>query len=160
MTAGAEPPSASACGICELIERAAAGKLHTVAELPHSWVILGDAQFYRGYCVMLAKRHVTELHLLERADALGLFDELIKLGEAIWNVTKPSKLNYECLGNQEPHVHWHLFPRQARDPRRLEPVWARPESERKVPLPDAERRSLIDALRNELGRLLPASRLP
>ncbi|MGH8014430.1 MAG: HIT family protein [Candidatus Binataceae bacterium] len=160
MTLVTKHPGASACGICALIERVASGQFaDTVAELPHSWIILGDAQFYRGYCVMLAKRHVTELHLFERADALALFDELMALGEAISNATNPLKLNYECLGNQQPHVHWHVFPRQAHDSRHLEPVWTRPESERKVRLSDADRRSLVDALRGELNRLLPGLRL-
>ena len=39
-----------ACGICALIERCRAGNFTDfVAEMPHSFVILGDAQFYRGY---------------------------------------------------------------------------------------------------------------
>ena len=35
----------------------------------------------------------------------------------------PHKLNYELLGNQVPHLHWHLFARSADDPNRLAPVW-------------------------------------
>ncbi|MGH7931818.1 MAG: HIT family protein, partial [Candidatus Binataceae bacterium] len=128
MTAESTPAGGRPCGICALIERAASRNFaDSVAELPHSWVILGDAQFYRGYCVMLAKRHATELHLMTPADAHALFEEVVALGHAIANVVKPIKLNYECLGNLEPHVHWHIFPRQAEDARRLEPVWVRPE---------------------------------
>ncbi|MEI7686422.1 MAG: HIT domain-containing protein, partial [Planctomycetota bacterium] len=33
------------------------------------------------------------------------------------------KLNVESLGNQVPHLHWHLFPRRADDPDRLKAVW-------------------------------------
>jgi hypothetical protein len=36
---------------------------------------------------------------------------------------RPHKLNYELLGNQVPHLHWHLFPRYLDDPQRLQPVW-------------------------------------
>ena len=32
-------------------------------------------------------------------------------------------MNYELLGNQVPHLHWHLFPRYAHDPDVLKPVW-------------------------------------
>ena len=35
----------------------------------------------------------------------------------------PLKLNVESLGNQVPHLHWHLFPRRADDPEKLKPVW-------------------------------------
>lgn len=33
------------------------------------------------------------------------------------------KINYELLGNQLPHIHWHLIPRLSQDPAPLEPVW-------------------------------------
>lgn len=142
------------CGICALIERCRAGSFpDLVAELAHSFVILGDAQFYRGYCVVLAKRHIHELHLMAPAQAHALFDELLAVGRAIAAVARPLKLNYECLGNLEPHVHWHVFPRYAADALRAAPVWVRPESERKAAaLTDSERRELIAALRSELGR--------
>lgn len=141
------------CGICALIERCRAGGFpDLIAELPHSYVILGDAQFYRGYCVMLAKRHIHELHLMAPAQAHELFGELIALGQAIAAVTRPLKLNYECLGNIEPHVHWHVFPRYEADPLRAAPVWVRPEAERKLALEDSDRQGLIRELGAELRR--------
>jgi diadenosine tetraphosphate (Ap4A) HIT family hydrolase len=147
------------CGICALIDRARTGAFaDSIAELPRSWLILGDAQFYRGYCVLLAKHHVTELHQMPRGEAHEILDELLAVGKAIANVVRPLKLNYECLGNQEPHVHWHVFPRFAEDPLRLQPVWLRGENERKVILDDDERHRLIAILRDELARLLPAAR--
>lgn len=153
-----DAPSARPCGICALIGRAAARFDDFIAELPRSWLILGDAQFYRGYTVLLAKRHVNEIHLMPRGEAHELLDELLAAGKALSAVVQPHKLNYECLGNQEPHVHWHVFPRSADDPMRLTPVWLRPESERKLALPDDERRALIASLRSELARLIPAGR--
>ena len=160
----AMPPDAEVsqprpCGICAIIERVAARRFGDfIAELPRSWLILGDAQFYRGYCVLLAKRHASEIHLMPRGEAHELLDELLAVGKALSAVVHPLKLNYECLGNQEPHVHWHVFPRYAEDPMRLAPVWLRPEAERKVALPDADRQALIASLRGELARLLPAAR--
>jgi len=154
-----ETDAARPCGICALIERARSGSFDDfVAELPRSWLILGDAQFYRGYCVLLAKRHASEPFLMPRGEVHELLDELLAVGKALSAVVKPLKLNYECLGNQEPHVHWHVFPRYREDPQRLAPVWLRPESERKVPLQDSDRRALIAALRTEIIRLVPAAR--
>ena len=148
-----------ACGICAIAGRITAGTFGDfVAELPRSWLILGDAQFYRGYCVLLAKRHVTEMHLMARGEAHELLDELLAVGKTLERVVKPLKLNYECLGNQEPHVHWHVFPRDAADPMRLAPVWLREEGERKVRLADDDRRELIGTLRAELVRILPTAR--
>jgi diadenosine tetraphosphate (Ap4A) HIT family hydrolase len=129
-----------------------------IAELPRSWLILGDAQFYRGYCVLLTKRHVTEPHLMPRAEAHELLDELLAVGKTLDVVVQPLKLNYECLGNQEPHVHWHVFPRSANDSMRLQPIWSRSEKERHMPLEDFDRRAVIAAIRAELMRILPTAR--
>jgi diadenosine tetraphosphate (Ap4A) HIT family hydrolase len=149
-----------ACGICSIIERIRAGSFPDwVAELPRSWMILGDAQFYPGYCVLLAKRHVTELHAMPRGEAHELLDEVLAAGRTLAEVFKPLRLNYECLGNQEPHVHWHIFPRYLDDPMRLAPVWLRPEAERKVSLDESARVELITAIRRELVRRLPTARI-
>ncbi len=45
------------------------------------------------------------------------------LARAIEDCFRPHKLNYELLGNQVPHLHWHLFPRYSHDPEALKPVW-------------------------------------
>src|SRR5215469_7124832 len=148
------------CGICSIIEKIRDGvSPDWVAELPRSWLILGDAQFYRGYCVLLAKRHVSEMHLMPRGEAHEVLDELIAIGRTIERLLSPLKLNYECLGNQEPHVHWHVFPRYAVDPMRLAPVWQRPEVERKALLEHGARSELIAAIRSELIRRLPTARI-
>ena len=154
------PPDTSArpCGICALIGQAAARHSDFIAELPRSWLVLGDAQFYRGYCVLLAKRHVSEIHLMPRGEAHELLDEMLAVGKAVTAVVHPLKLNYECLGNLEPHVHWHVFPRFADDSMRLSPVWLRSESERKLALSPSDRGALISSIRAELARLLPAGR--
>jgi len=147
------------CGICRLIERIRTGAFPDfVAELPHSFVILGDRQFYRGYCIAFAKLHATELHLMPPAEARALFDETVAVGEAIAAVVKPVKLNHECLGNAEPHVHWHIFPRYAGDPMRHAPIWVRPETEIKIALKERDRDELVAALRSELARLVPQAR--
>jgi diadenosine tetraphosphate (Ap4A) HIT family hydrolase len=152
--------AAGACGICSIIDRIHRGSFPDwVAELPRSWLTLGDAQFYRGYCVLLAKRHVTELHAMPRAEAHELLDEILAVGRTLAEVLNPLKLNYECLGNQEPHVHWHIFPRYVDDPMRLAPVWQRPEAERKKPLENSARVELISAIRRELVRRLPTARI-
>jgi diadenosine tetraphosphate (Ap4A) HIT family hydrolase len=144
------------CGICALIARIRSGTFDDlVAELPSSYLILGDAQFYRGYCVMLAKRHATELFLMPTDEARALLDDMRLTAEAIAAATGPWKMNYECLGNQEAHIHWHLFPRYESDELRTSPVWLRPESERKVPLAGADRVSLLAALREQVAARFP-----
>jgi diadenosine tetraphosphate (Ap4A) HIT family hydrolase len=151
------------CGICAGIERIRAGKFPDfIAELDNSYVILGDAQFYRGYCILFAKHHARELFQLPRAEALGLFDEVRSVGEAIFTVVKPLKLNYECLGNTEPHVHWHIFPRYQSEEEELRrgPIWVRPAAERTRSLEERDQRALMASLRAEIVKLIPTARIP
>ena len=151
------------CLICNGIEEIKAGEFRDlVAELKGSYVILGDQQFYRGYCILFAKLHVTELYLMPADAARLLFDETRLTAEAIAAVVKPRKMNYECLGNSVPHVHWHLVPRQASEADELKrgPIWLRPESQRKVALGEDDRRALIGVIRKELAVRLPDARIP
>ena len=133
-----------------------------IAELKSCYVILGDQQFYRGYCVLLAKLHATELYLMPADGARLLSDEMRLVAEAIAAVVKPWKMNYECLGNSEPHVHWHLLPRNENEPDEMRrvPVWLRPESERKVTLDENDRRALIASIRSQLAIRFPDARIP
>jgi diadenosine tetraphosphate (Ap4A) HIT family hydrolase len=94
-----------------------------VWQFPHSVALLGTWQFYHGYCVLVARRHATELSQLSADERRGYLDEMCRVAAAIEQAFRPHKLNYELLGNQVPHLHWHLFPRSADDPGRLQPVW-------------------------------------
>jgi diadenosine tetraphosphate (Ap4A) HIT family hydrolase len=44
--------------------------------------------------------------------------------EAVFKAFKPSKLNYELLGNKDKHMHWHLYPRYKNDPDPKRPIWS------------------------------------
>jgi diadenosine tetraphosphate (Ap4A) HIT family hydrolase len=94
-----------------------------VWRFPHSVALLGPWQRYHGYCVLVARTHAVELSGLADAERRAYLDEMCTLARAIETGFRPHKLNYELLGNQVPHLHWHLFPRYADDPERLHPVW-------------------------------------
>src|SRR5713226_2914345 len=94
-----------------------------VAELTTGYVVLGDFQVFRGYTLFLCKQHIPELHLLEPNFRLKFLDEMSLVGQAVFDCFQPKKLNYELLGNSEPHLHWHLFPRHKDDPIPQSPVW-------------------------------------
>ena len=144
-----------------MIDRIKAGTFAgLVAELPHSYIILGGEQFYRGYCVMLAKLHATELYLMPVEEARALSDEMRLVAEAIAGATHPWKMNYSCLGNQEPHVHWHLHPRYESDELRTVPTWLRPEAERKISLTKDDERELLAQLRTQIAARIPDARFP
>jgi diadenosine tetraphosphate (Ap4A) HIT family hydrolase len=93
-----------------------------VWNFPHSVAVLGPWQYFTGYCLLVSRKHASELSELG-TDRAAFLEEMATLAGAIEACFQPHKLNYELLGNQVPHLHWHLFPRSAADPDRLRPVW-------------------------------------
>lgn len=131
-----------------------------VWSFPHSVALLGTHQFYRGYCVLVSRHHARELSGLTDEVRRAYLEEMCLLARAIEQAFRPHKLNYELLGNQVPHLHWHLFPRSQDDPDVLNPVWLALERaktnadlRRQLEQEPQERPSLCAALEQELSRL-------
>lgn len=99
------------------------GAADVVWRFPNSVALLGNWQFYQGYCIVVSRRHATELNELPAAERRAYLDEMCLVAQAIQTCYRPHKLNYELLGNQVPHLHWHLFPRYLDDPDRQSAVW-------------------------------------
>ncbi len=102
--------------LCEKIEMIKKGE-HPgfVHEFESSYLVVGDHQFYDGYCLLITKTCVRELHELDRDEYNNVCDELYLASVAINKAFKPWKLNHMCLGNQDPHIHWHILPRYESD---------------------------------------------
>src|SRR5262245_61930940 len=115
---------ATDCPLCRRLTAVDQGQDEDVVwRFPHSVALLGPWQFYHGYCVLVARRHAAELSQLDAAGRRAFLDEMCLVALAIEETFRPHKLNYELLGNQVPHLHWHLFPRYVEDAERLKPVW-------------------------------------
>ena len=85
----------------------------------------------------------------EVADAYLVRAEIQRgLSVVVWrgrHVVEPVELNYDVLGNSSPHLHTHLVPRYADDPR---PGWPFPFPEQDPPpMPDERLRADVEALR-------------
>jgi len=113
------------CSICKRIELIDQGLYpRFIAELESGFVCLGDHQLYPGYCLFLCKDHVRELPRLNDDRCRLYLWEMSRLARAILSACSPRKLNYEMLGNQDAHLHWHLFPRYQNDSQPHKPVWS------------------------------------
>ena len=99
---------------------------HFIADLGLSLAYLHDDQFFPGWTVLLFKRHATELFHLAPTERIQLMEEVSRLTKVLAETFQARKMNYELLGNERPHIHWHLIPRLAHDPAPLEPVWSVP----------------------------------
>lgn len=101
---------------------------HFIADLGLSKVYLHDDQFFPGWAVVVFQRHATELFHLAPTERFQLIEEVNRVADISAQVYQAKKMNYELLGNQLPHIHWHIIPRLAGDPAPLEPVWRVPHS--------------------------------
>jgi diadenosine tetraphosphate (Ap4A) HIT family hydrolase len=107
---------------------------------------LQRADVQRGYTVVVWRgRHVAEPTELEPEEAAAFWLELVLVGRVLERRFAPVKMNYEVLGNTLPHLHAHVLPRYADDPR---PGWPFPfpEDER-PPQDEAVFRADVEALR-------------
>ncbi|MDA8201582.1 MAG: hypothetical protein M0Z49_02250 [Chloroflexi bacterium] len=111
--------------IADRVELARRGANDTViCRLPSGWAVLGDVQFLLGYCLLLADPVVANLNDLDDPHRARFLGDMTRLGDAILRVTSADRINYEILGNSEPELHAHVFPRYANEPsdlRRLPP---------------------------------------
>ncbi len=96
---------------------------HFIADLGLSKAYLHDDQFFPGWTVVVFKRHATELFHLAPTERIQLMEEVSRIAKVLGEIFDAHKVNYELLGNQLPHIHWHVIPRLKNDPAPLEPVW-------------------------------------
>lgn len=79
------------------------------------------------------------------------------VAEAVSNVFKPDKMNYELLGNGCSHIHWHLYPRVKGDTPIVSSVYQLPNSvlfDESTRPSDEVRKDYINKIKNEIERLL------
>ena len=112
--------------ITERVSQARAGiNPMVLCRLASGWAVIGDVQFLPGYCLLLPDPVVPSLNDLTETERVVFLSDMTRIGDAILRVTGARRINYEILGNAEPELHAHIFPRFADEPeeRRQRPVW-------------------------------------
>jgi diadenosine tetraphosphate (Ap4A) HIT family hydrolase len=108
---------------------------------------LQKAGIQRGYSIVIWRgRHVAEPTELTETEAAAYWWDVLRAGRALEQHLRPVKMNYDLLGNSLPHLHTHVVPRYAEDPR---PGWPFPFPEHEPPPhPEDELRADAAALRS------------
>ena len=129
-----------------------------IAELTEGIVLLGDNQGLPGWCVLVLKDHREHLAELDHDRQAQVWGDVARVAAAIRSVFPasgrgggPPRINYECLGNLVPHIHWHVIPRHADDPEPTKAVWVWPDERLRGSMTDAERAELVLKLRGAMG---------
>ena len=90
--------------------------MRLVADLSVTWAYLQASASFRGYCILVLKRHAVELDDLSADERRALMEDIARVARAVRAVCRPRKINYEILGNMVPHIHVHIIPRYEADP--------------------------------------------
>lgn len=138
--------SAEACPACAGLWPAPEQR---IADCGTSIAYLHDDQFFPGWTVLVLKRHATELWQLEPGERAALIEEVSRMARALGTAFDAVKVNYELLGNQVGHIHWHLIPRRADDPAPRLPVWTVEHAPRRLAAHDLAGR--VSAIVAHLG---------
>lgn len=112
------------CALCDRIQKTKINDYpYLIHEFKHSYLYLGEHQYYKGYCVLVTKEHYREMTDLPAITRNEFFQEMMKVHEVIEKVFRPQKMNMCSLGNVVSHMHWHFFPRYAEDDNFKNPPW-------------------------------------
>lgn len=119
------------------IGAALAGSNPTVlARLPEAFAAIGDVQWLPGYCVLLTDAPaVTRLSDLPRQRRLRYLESIDVLATGVERACAAAdaefrRVNIEILGNTDPFLHTHIWPRYGWEPIEIvgRPVWLYPQS--------------------------------
>ncbi|HUL95488.1 MAG TPA: HIT family protein [Usitatibacter sp.] len=93
-------------------------------------VVRVDEPDYPGFVRVILGRHATEMSDLDEGERQRLMAVVFAVEAAVRETMQAEKMNLASLGNQTPHVHWHVIPRFRDDRHFPGPVWAAPRRER------------------------------
>ncbi|MFJ5829465.1 diadenosine tetraphosphate hydrolase [Streptomyces sp. NPDC093089] len=104
--------------------------------LTSGFAVIGDVQFLPGYSVLLVDDpDVQRLSDLPRSKRLSFLSDMDRLGEAVEHACRrldPAfrRVNLEILGNKDPFLHAHVWPRFDWEPADVvsAPVWLYPRA--------------------------------
>ncbi len=87
-----------------------------ISRVTSGWLVLGDVQFLRGYSLLLPDPVIPALNALDQQGRIQFLHDMAVLGDALLEVTEACRINYQILGNLEPALHAHVFPRYLTEP--------------------------------------------
>ncbi|AEG94235.1 HIT family protein [Ramlibacter tataouinensis] len=136
------------CPLCE----SAGGEL--VATGAHFRLIRADEAGFPAFYRLVWGDHVAEFSDLAADERQHCMEAVAAAERLVREHLSPDKVNLAALGNQVPHLHWHLIARFRWDSHFPSPVWAaaqRPAPADKLAALQARLPALDQALRQRLA---------
>lgn len=87
-------------------------------------VIAVDDSGLPGFCRVIWQAHVGEMTDLDQSDRDHLMHAVFAVERSLRQCLDPDKINLASLGNQVPHLHWHIVPRWRDDSYFPDSIWS------------------------------------
>lgn len=116
-------------------------------------LLLVDNANYPGFCRVVWHDHVKEMTDLSVDERQEFMAAVWAVESVVRKVMQPHKINLASLGNQVPHLHWHIIPRFTDDAHYPNPIWSAAQTVSADAEPIARlsaRQALLPALRAAL----------
>jgi diadenosine tetraphosphate (Ap4A) HIT family hydrolase len=126
-----------------------------ICRMPSGWAVMGDSQLLRGYCLLLSDPVVPDLNALTGKQRAQFLSDMAIIGDALLEVTGAVRCNYEILGNQDPALHAHIFPRFTNEPeeyRTLPPMFYPAEQRSAIPFDPTRDRELMNQIAEAINK--------
>lgn len=120
---------------------------------PRLRVIHADEAGFPAFYRVVWNAHVAEFSDLSEGERIHCMQAVALVEQVLRERLAPAKVNLAALGNQVPHLHWHVIARFAWDSHYPASVWSAPLRGQDTPrvAAIAARRALVhDALRSRL----------
>lgn len=96
----------------------------SVLVLRPGWRIVDAADpLFPGFTRVIWHSHVKEMTDLSSNERKELMGVVFAVEQIMRDTLKPDKINLASLGNQVPHLHWHIIARWQNDPTFPGAVW-------------------------------------
>lgn len=112
--------------IHKFVEECRAGTMaRCLGRMKSGWAVMGDPQVREAYCLLYPDPVVATLNDLSGDERAQFLSDMATLGDAVLKVSGADRINYEILGNLEPALHAHVFPRWVSEPPEIrhKPIW-------------------------------------
>jgi len=124
-----------------------------------SWrLVLADEPDWPGLVRIIWNEHVAELSDLSESEAQALMVSIRQIERVLRDTLAPTKVNVASLGNQVPHLHFHIVPRWHDDLTFPGSIWTRPETGLSDNISSSDRSAAALARRQSTALRIPALR--
>jgi diadenosine tetraphosphate (Ap4A) HIT family hydrolase len=100
----------------KIIQAEAKELLSAIIKLKSGWVVAGDVQPLKGYCILLCDPVARDFNVLDEAQRAQYALDMSYVGDALLAVLGAYRINYETWGNLDPALHTHIVPRYMSEP--------------------------------------------